>query len=33
MEHLATILVVGEPWPSVWPTVCRTQKRSKLVAA
>ena len=33
MEHLATILIVGEPWPFVWPTVCRTQKGSELVAA
>ena len=33
MEHLATVLIVGEPWPFVWPTVCRTQKGSELVAA
>ena len=33
MERLATILVVGEAWPSLRPTVGRTQKWSKLVAA
>jgi hypothetical protein len=33
MEHLAAIFVVGEAWPFVRPTVCRTQKWSKLVAA
>ena len=33
MERLAAILVVGEAWPYAWPTVRRTQKWSKLVAA
>jgi hypothetical protein len=33
MERLAAILVVGEAWPSVRPTVRRPQKWSKLVAA
>jgi hypothetical protein len=33
MEHLAAIFVVGEAWPFVRPTVRRTQKWSKLVAA
>jgi hypothetical protein len=33
MERLAAILVVGEAWPVMRPTVRRSQKWSKLVTA